>query len=111
DVATLADAEQPLLAPGGVLPWHHANPGREVTSPAKSSSVADGGHGCGGDQWAKTGNLAQPPATRIVATNALDLVCDRLNVYLHLLPLLPQPIQQPAQARGQVLLGTFNNGW
>ena len=64
NVAALADAEQLLLAPGGVLPWHHANPGREVTSPAKSSSVADGGHGCGGDQRAEAGNLAQPPATR-----------------------------------------------
>src|SRR5437773_9756735 len=104
DVAALADAEQLLLAPGGVLPWHHANPGGEVTSPTKRSSVADGGHGGGGDQRAKTGNLAQPPATRIVVTDALDLVCDRLNVYLRLLPLLPEPVQQPAQPRAQVLL-------
>src|SRR6266567_5661529 len=109
DVAALADAEQLLLAPGGVLPWHHANPGREVTSPAEGSSVTDGGHGCGGDQRAKAGNLAQPPATRIVVTNALDLVGDCLNVYLRLLPLLPQPIQQPAQKGAQVLLGIFNH--
>src|SRR6266568_9452176 len=58
DVATLADAEQLLLAPGGVLPWHHANPGGEVASPAKGSPVADGGHGCGGDQRTETGDLA-----------------------------------------------------
>src|SRR5271157_1861246 len=62
DVASFADAEQLLLAPGGVLPWHHAHPGREVTSPAKSSPIADGGHGCSGDQRAKAGDLAQPPA-------------------------------------------------
>jgi hypothetical protein len=58
----------------------------------------------GGDQRAKAGNLAQAPATRIILTNALDLVCDRLNIYLRLLPILPKPIQQPAQTRAQVLL-------
>src|SRR4029077_6837322 len=58
DVATFADAEQLLLAPGGVLPWHHANPSREVASAAKRSSVADGGHGGGGDQRAEAGDLA-----------------------------------------------------
>ena len=47
DVAALADTEQFLLTPGGVLPWHDANPGREVASPPKRSSITDGGHGCG----------------------------------------------------------------
>ncbi len=32
-----------------------------------------------------------------------------LMCILRLLPLLPQPIQQPAQARAQVLLGIFNH--
>jgi hypothetical protein len=32
-----------------------------------------------------------------------------LDIDLGLLPLLPQSIQQPAQAWGQVLLGIFNN--
>jgi hypothetical protein len=58
DVAALADAEQLLLASGGVLPRDDANPGREIACPAKSSSVANGGHGCGGGQRAKAGNLA-----------------------------------------------------
>src|SRR5260370_33792868 len=47
DVASFADAEQLLLAPGGVLPWHEAEPCREVASPAKGSPVTDGGHCCG----------------------------------------------------------------
>ena len=35
DVASLADAEQFLLPSGGVLPWHHANPGGKVTPSPK----------------------------------------------------------------------------
>jgi hypothetical protein len=46
---------------------------REVTSSAKRSSVADGGYGCGGDLRAKAGNLAQPPATRIVVATVSSL--------------------------------------
>jgi hypothetical protein len=57
DVASLADAKQLLLAPGGVLPWHDAHPSREVASAAKGSSIAGSGYGCGGDQWAETGDL------------------------------------------------------
>src|SRR5206468_6869254 len=46
DVAALADAEQLLLAFGGVLAGHDANPGCEVPPTAKGSPVADCGHGC-----------------------------------------------------------------
>jgi hypothetical protein len=57
DVASLADAEQFLFACGGVLPWHHANPGGKVTPAAKGSSITDGGHSRGRDQGAESGNL------------------------------------------------------
>src|SRR5215831_6002320 len=107
DIATLADAQQLLFASGRVRSWHHANPSGKVTPPPKGCSVTDGGHGCGGDQGAETGNLLQSPAKRILFTDALDLVGDRLDVALHLLPLLPQVFEQPAQARAQVLLGIF----
>ena len=60
DVATFADAEQLLLAPGGVLPWHDADPCREAASPAKGSPVTDGGHCCGRDQRAEAADLAKP---------------------------------------------------
>src|SRR6201993_1212449 len=54
DIAALAHAEQLLLAPGGVLPRHDANPGREVASAAEGSPVADGGHSCCGDQMGQS---------------------------------------------------------
>ena len=82
NVAALADAEQFLLAPSGVLSRHHAHPGREVAPAAKGRAVADGGHGGGGDQRAKAGDLAKTPAARIFLTDAFDLVGDRLDVDL-----------------------------
>jgi len=95
--------------PGGVLPWHHADPGREVASPVKGSPVADGGHGCGRDQRTEAGDLAQTPAECILVADPLHLIRDRFNVDLHLLPLLPHALQQPAQARAQILLGIFHH--
>jgi hypothetical protein len=82
DVAALADAEQLLLASGGVLAGHDANPGCEVPPTAKGSPVADCGHRCSGDQRTKAGNLAQTPAKRVLFANAFDLVRDRLDVSL-----------------------------
>src|SRR5437773_3421640 len=57
DVAALADAEQLLLASGGVLSWNDANPSCEVASPPKSCSVSDSGHRCGRDQWVNSADL------------------------------------------------------
>jgi hypothetical protein len=111
NVAALADAVELLLAPGGVLPRHHPNPGYEVPSATKGRSVADGGHRGGGGKRAKAGDLPELPAACILITDAFNLVGDRLDLGLCLLPLLPEPIQQPAQVRTQVLLGIFNNGW
>src|ERR1700752_997725 len=102
NVATLADAVQLLLAPGGVLSGHHPPPGCEVASATKGRAVADGGHGGGGDERAEAGNLPELPAAGILITDAFNLVGDRLDLGLCLLPLLPQPIQQPAQGRTQV---------
>jgi hypothetical protein len=96
-VAALADAVEFLFAPGGVLPRHNPNPGCEVPPAAKGSPVADGGYGGGGDQRTEAGDLAELPATRIFITDAFNLVRNGLDVDLCLLPLLPQPIQQPAQ--------------
>jgi len=108
-IAPLAHAEQLLLASGGVLSRYDAQPSREVASPPKRRAIADGSHGCGRDQRAEAGNLAKTPAQRILLPDALDRLGDRLNINLHLLPLLPQTIQQPAQARAQVLLSIFDN--
>src|SRR5579864_3406366 len=109
DIAAFTYAEQLLLASRGVLPWHDTQPSCEVTSPTKGCTVVNG-RGCGaGDQRPKAGNLAQSPAALILVADALNLVRNRLDVDLRLLPLLPEPIQQPAQTRGQVLLGIFHN--
>src|SRR5437763_1917040 len=81
NVAALADAVEFLLAPGGVLPRHHPNPGCEVASATKGRAVADSGHRGGGDKRAKAGGLPELPAACILITNAFDLVCDRLNIY------------------------------
>src|SRR5208282_1277029 len=96
NVAALADAVQFLLAAGRVLPWHHPNPSCEVAPATKRSPVADSSHGGGGDQRAEAWDLAELSAARIFITNAFNLVGDYLDVGLDLLPLLPQPIQQPA---------------
>jgi hypothetical protein len=109
NVAALADAVQLLLATGRVLSGHHAHPSREVASTTKGGAVADGGHRGGRNQRAKAGDLPELPAARIFITDALNLVGDCLYVGLDLLPLLPHAIQQPAQARAQVLLGIFDD--
>jgi hypothetical protein len=82
----------------------------EVASATKGRAVADGGYRGGGDKRAKAGDLPELPAACILITDAFNLVGDRLDLGLCLLPLLPQPIQQPAQVRTQVLLGIFNHG-
>ena len=61
------------------------------------------------NQRAEAGDLAQTPAKCVLFADAFDLVRDRLDVDLHLLPLLPQALQQPAQARAQVLFGIFHH--
>src|SRR6516162_4297148 len=76
DVSALADAIQSLFASSGVLPGHDAHPCCEVAPSAKGGAVADGGHGCGGDQRPKTGNLTQTPAAHILITNALNRIGD-----------------------------------
>jgi len=55
------------------------------------------------------GNLTALPAARVLITNALHLLRPRLDLNLGLLPFLPHSIQPPAQARGQVLLGIFDD--
>jgi hypothetical protein len=70
NVAALADAVEFLLAPGGVLPRHHPNPGCEVASATKARAVADGGHRGGGDERAEAGDLPELPAAGVVITDA-----------------------------------------
>ena len=96
DIAALADAVEFLLTPGGVLSRHNPHPGREVASATKGRAVADGSHGGGGDQRAEAGDLPELPAARIFITNAFNLVGDRLDLGLGLLPLLPHAMQKPA---------------
>src|SRR5439155_6502609 len=89
DVAALADAEQLLLASGGVLAGHDANPGCEVPPTAKGSPVADCGHGCRRDQRAEAGDLAQTPAKSVLFSVEFDVVRERLDFFLILLSILP----------------------
>jgi hypothetical protein len=109
NVAALADAVQSRFAPGGVLSGHNAHPRCKIASAAKGRSVANGDHGGGGDQRTEAWNLTELPAARILITDALNRMANRLHVALDLFPLLPQPIQQPAQPWARVLLGIFNN--
>src|SRR5262249_6214685 len=109
-VAPLTHAEQLLLAPGGVLSGHDAKPSCEVAAAAEGSAVTDSSHSCGGDQRAEAGDLTQTPAARVLIANSLDFVGNDFDLDLGRLPLLPQPIQQPAQTGTQVLFGVFNHG-
>src|SRR5215470_15986918 len=104
DIAALADAQPLLFAAGGVLPGYDPQPGGEVASAPKGRSIADSGHSGAGDQRAEAGNLPQPPAERILFADALDFLRDCLDVVIHLFPLQPQALEQPAQTRTQVLL-------
>src|SRR5262249_36441820 len=108
NVTALADAIQLLLATGRVLSRHHSHPRCEVAPATKSRAIADGGHRGSRDQGAEAGNLPQLPAAGVVITYVFNLVRDRLDVDLDLLPLLPHAIQQPAQTRAQILFGIFN---
>ena len=72
-------------------------------------AVADGSHRGGRDKRAKAGDLPELPASCAFITNAFNLVGDRLDLGLCLLPLLPHAIQQPAQPRAQILFGIFDH--
>ena len=91
------------------IPWHDRDPSREVASSAKGCPVADGRHGSGGDRRAEAGDLAQTPAARFFVADALALVGKGFDIDLHLLPLLPQALEQPAHSWAQLLLGIFQN--
>ena len=83
-------------------------PSREVAAATKSRAIADGRHGGRRNQRAEARDLPQLPAAGVIITYVLNLVGDRLDIGLDLLPLLPHAIQQPAQARAQILFGIFN---
>src|SRR5439155_21249113 len=89
DVAALADAEQLLLASGGVLAGHDANPGCEVPPTAKGSPVADCGNGWRRDQQAEAGDRARTPAKSVLFSVEFDVVRERLDFFLILLSILP----------------------
>jgi hypothetical protein len=109
EVATLADAVELGLASGGMLAGNQAEPGGEVASFAEGSAVANGGHGCRGYQRADAGDLAQLLAGFIFGRDALDLFADGSDVDLQLFPLLLDLGQQVAHARGEVLVGVFQD--
>src|SRR5450759_8586 len=109
NVAAFADAEPLGLAASRVLSWDQAEPGGELASFAESGAVADRRHRCGRHQRPHSRYLAQPPASCILAGDRVDLVADAFDIGVQTLPLLPEMIEQAAQARREVLIGIFQD--
>ena len=71
-LTALGNAQQALLAPGGVLSRGYAQPGREASARVEDLRIADGGHrGAGGEQ-PHAGHLRQAPARLVLAMPGAD---------------------------------------
>src|ERR1035441_4768141 len=77
-VAAFADAEQFLLAAGGVFAWNQADPGSELPAFAESRTVSDSGDQCRCCKWPDAGD-------RVQTLTSFTLVCGLLNQRLHFL--------------------------
>ncbi len=109
-VTALADAEQSGFAAGGMLAWHQAEPGSEVTSIAEGRSVADGSYHRSRNQRPHSRNLTQAPARLVFLRYVLNLFADLGDVGLELLPFLPEIGEKSAHPWRDVLLGILENG-
>ena len=78
-VATLGDAPEPGLAPGGVLAGHQAEPGAELARVGKLAEFAHAGDQSrrgGGANAQQRGRLARPRIGAYMGGNALVAACD-----------------------------------
>src|SRR5262244_1431873 len=79
-----------LVASGGILPWHQAQPGRELAPTAEAARFYHrGGEGCGDDR-ADARNARQALADGVALVPGHELLLDRRNRRLQLLNLCRQ---------------------
>src|SRR6516162_5491540 len=89
-VAALGYPAQAMFAAGGSLPWHQAQPGRELAPTAEAARFYHGGgEGCGDDR-ADARNARQALADGVALVPGHELLLDRRNRRLQLLNLCRQ---------------------
>jgi hypothetical protein len=59
-----------------MLPWHEAEPRRELPPVVEAVRIGDGGDKSGGAQWPDAWNLLQPDAELAAAVPGFDLVLE-----------------------------------
>src|SRR6516162_3183705 len=76
-VAALGYPAQAMFAAGGILPWHQAQPGRELAPTAEAARFYHrGGEGCGDDR-ADARNARQALADGVALVPGHELLLDR----------------------------------
>ena len=101
-VAALADAEQPGLATGRVLPRHDAQPCREVASFAERSAVADRGNDGCGNHRPNTWDLPNARTAGVGSRDAIQLLAELNDLSLDALPFVLKRVDQVAHHGCQV---------
>ncbi len=103
-VASLGDAEEPGLPPGGRLAGHEPEQGGQFPSPPERLPVADGGHQRGGRERSDPRNREEPLAGRIVLGpghdgpgQCPDPPIERLDPLPEIRHQLPHPGREPVR--------------
>lgn len=94
DIAALADAEQLRLAAAGVLLWHEANPGRELSCVLEVRRIACTGHQRARSHGADARDRFQPTTDFAAAMPQLDLAFELAHLAVEFLQMLQQSVNE-----------------
>lgn len=89
DVSALADAQQPGLASGRVLPWNESEPRCKISALAECRTVADGGNDSRSYDGSDAGDLPDTAATGVARSDLFEPVGQLVDLLLDGLRLIP----------------------
>ena len=103
-VASLADAQQPLLAARAVLPWREPERGRHLPAVGELLPVAHRCHQRGCDDRPDTAKLLQALCHRIALRDQRDFPIQFTHTSIQCQEIAPESVQQPTEPFSQAVL-------
>ena len=109
-VAALADAEQPVMAAGGMLAGYQAEEGRQAPAITEQARVAaDGGEQGGGDQGADAGDGHQALGRFALAGEGGNLGVILGHPLVEVTQLVRQALEAGTEQRAEAILGVLQH--
>lgn len=107
-VATLAHAQEILLAAAGMLAWNEPQPGSKLPAVVEVLRIANGCHQSGCGERADSWFLLEALAHCIVAVPGLDCSFNLVDLAMQQLQMLEQSVAQQAERARQRVAGIFD---